>query len=188
MTKINRAVFLDRDGVLVEPVFSVVTKAYEPPRFIEDVKLLPYVVRTLKKLSNSGYFLILVSNQPDAAKGKTTFRELKHVHMRFDVLMKSNGITFKKYYYCFHHPKGTVVGYSYDCYCRKPKPYFILKASQSYKIDLAGSWTIGDRNTDVQCGIAAGTKTIIIGKEKGKADYKAKDLREAVNIILKKNR
>ena len=82
-------------------------------------------------------------------------------------------------YYCFHHPDFC------PCECRKPSPYFLFKASKIYNIDLSKSWMIGDRNTDIICGINAGTKTIKITDEKEPilADFVAKDLKEAVEII-----
>jgi D-glycero-D-manno-heptose 1,7-bisphosphate phosphatase len=185
------AVFLDRDGVLNELVLNPATGEYEPPHRAEDLKLFPYVINCLKKIHDSGYDLFLISNQPDYAKGKTTLGALDEVHDKFDRLLTSQGIHFREYYYCFHHPEGIIPEYSYECMCRKPKPFLLFKAEEDYNIELGNSWMIGDRDTDIECGKAAGTKTILIEeplsvKKRGKSqpDYRAKNLAEAVNIIL----
>lgn len=187
------AVFLDRDGVLNKLVLNPATGDYEPPHRIEDMKLFPYVIECLGKIQTAGYDLFLVSNQPDYAKGKTTLEALEKVHKRFDQLLTLQGIHFRKYYYCYHHPRGIIPEYSYECRCRKPKPFFIFKAEEDYNVELRNSWMIGDRDTDIECGKAGGTKTILIEEplsvnKRGNSipDYKVKDLREAVEIIIQK--
>jgi len=185
------AVFLDRDGVLDELILNPATGDYEPPHRIEDMKLFPYVIECLRKIQNAGYDLFLVSNQPDYAKGKTTLEALEKVHKKFDQLLTSQGIYFREYYYCYHHPQGIITEYSSECVCRKPKTFFLFKAEEDYNIELGNSWMIGDRDTDIQCGKVAGTKTILIEeplswKKRGKSqpDYRAQNLTEAVDIIL----
>ncbi len=187
------AVFLDRDGVLNELVLNHATGEYEPPHRIEDMKLFPYVIECLGKLRDAGLDLFLVSNQPDIAKGKTTLEALEKVHKKFDQLLTSQGINFKKYYYCYHHPQGIIPEYSCECMCRKPKPFFLFKAEENYDVNLGNSWMIGDRDTDIECGKAGSTKTILIEEplsvnKRGNSmpDYKVKDLREAVEIIIRK--
>ncbi len=187
------AVFLDRDGVLNELVLNHATGEYEPPHRIEDMKLFPYVFECLEKIQNAGYDLLLISNQPDYAKGKTTLEALEKVHKKFDQLLTLQGIHFRKYYYCYHHPKGIIPEYSYECMCRKPKPFFLFKAEEDHNVELGNSWMIGDRDTDIECGKAGGTKTILIEEplsvhKRGNSqpDYKVKDLKEAVEIIIQK--
>ena len=125
-----------------------------------------------------GYYLFLITNQPDAAKGKTTMENLLNIHDKFHEILTKNGVYFNDYYYCFHHPDYCA------CMCRKPSPHSLIQASEKYKLDLKKSWMIGDRNTDIVCGINAGTKTIKISKEKSNiADFTAKDLKESVEII-----
>jgi D-glycero-D-manno-heptose 1,7-bisphosphate phosphatase len=185
------AVFLDRDGVLNELVLNPVTGEYEPPHRIEDMKLFPYVFECLEKIQDSGYDLFLISNQPDYAKGKTTLEELKKVHKKFDQLLTSHRIHFREYYYCYHHPQGIAPEYSFECRCRKPKPFFLFKAEKDHNIELGNSYMIGDQDTDIECGKAGGTKTILIEEPlsvkkrgKGQPDYKTENLKYAVNIIL----
>ncbi len=188
------AVFLDRDGVLNELVLNHATGEYEPPHRIEDMKLFPYVFECLGKIQNAGYDLFLVSNQPDYAKGKTTLEALEKVHKKFDQLLTLQGIHFRKYYYCYHHPQGIIPEYSYECMCRKPKPFFLFKAEEDHNVELGNSWMIGDRDTDIECGKAGGTKTILIEEplsvhKRGNSlpDFKTENLKEAVNIILQRD-
>lgn len=187
----GKAVFLDRDGVLNELICNPITGEFEPPHRVEDMKLYPYVIECLEKLQSEGYDLFLVSNQPDYAKGKATLETLKNIHKKFDEILKSQEVYFREYYYCYHHPNGTLFEYSYACECRKPKPFFLFKAKEDYNVDLVSSWMIGDQDTDILCGKAGGMKTILIddsksAKKRGKSQptYKAKNLKEAVEIIL----
>ncbi len=186
------AVFLDRDGVINRLVLNTGTGEYEPPHSANDLVLFPDAIRSLLDLQNAGFDLFLVSNQPDYAKGKTTLEQIRAVHNRLEQIMKSEGILFRDYYYCYHHPNGIVPEYSFACECRKPKPYFLLKAARDYGIDLAVSWMVGDRDSDVACGKAAGARTILI-KDPHSAGYRgsenpdslAENLQDAVRIIIR---
>jgi len=174
----NKAVFLDRDGTINYPVYNIESEEYEPPRTPEYLKLYPFAITSLKRLQDMGYLLFLISNQPDAAKGKNTMENLLSVHYKLQNILAENKIWFKDFYYCFHHPSVS------ECECRKPSPYFIKKAEKEYNLDLKESWMIGDRETDVICGKEAGTKTIKLGNPKSKfADFTDADLEEAVEII-----
>jgi len=191
----DKAVFFDRDGVLNELVFNPNTGEFEPPHCVEDLKLYPDAIDCLKKLQKNGYALFLVSNQPDYAKGKTTLETLKNIHRKFDEILKSHEIYFRDFYYCYHHPNGIVPRYSYECVCRKPKPFFLFKAEEKHNLELGSSWMIGDQDTDIQCGQAGGTETILIEepnsvKKRGKSQpsYRTKNLKEAVKIILNTRR
>jgi D-glycero-D-manno-heptose 1,7-bisphosphate phosphatase len=158
----KKAIFLDRDGVLNELVLNPATGGYEPPHSPDDLIFFPDVIESLRILQDAGFELFLISNQPDYAKGKTTLKNIHSVHSRFDHILKKGAIHFQEYYYCYHHPNGVVPEYSCICECRKPNPYFILKAALDYNIDLKKSWMIGDRDSDIECGKAAGTRTIMI--------------------------
>jgi len=187
----KKAIFLDRDGVLNELVLNPATGEYEPPHTPDDLILFPDTIESLRILRDAGYELFLVSNQPDYAKGKTTFENIRAVHTRFNHIVGSGGIHFRDSYYCYHHPYGTVPGFSCVCECRKPKPYFLVKASREYGIDLRRSWMIGDRDSDIGCGKAAGTRTILIEEPhssgwrgSSQPDFSAANLNEAVTIII----
>jgi len=188
----KRAVFLDRDGVIIELVLNPATGEYGPPRTPEDVVLCPDAIDSLRALQDAGFELFLVSNQPDYAKGKTTLENLQAVHERLDGLLRSDGVQFIEYYYCYHHPDGVVPEYSFVCECRKPKPYFLRSSVGKYHIDLSRSWMTGDRDTDIGGGKTAGTRTILIEyphssgyRGSSHPDYKTANLKEAVQIILR---
>ena len=189
----KKAVFLDRDGVLNELVPNPATGEYEPPHSPDDLIIFPDVIESLRILQNAGFELFLISNQPDYAKGKTTLENLKAVHAKLDRIVRSEGIRFREYYYCYHHPQGKVPEYSFECECRKPKPFFILMAAKRYSIDLSKSWMIGDRDSDIECGKAAGTKTIMIEnpqslkyRTSSQPDFTVANLIDALHIILHK--
>ena len=189
----KKAAFLDRDGVLNELVPNPATGEYEPPHSPDDLIIFPDVIESLRILQDAGIELFLISNQPDYAKGKTTLENLKAVHAKLDRIVRSEGIRFREYYYCYHHPQGKVPEYSFECECRKPKPFFILMAAKRYSIDLSKSWMIGDRDSDIECGKAAGTKTIMIEnpqslkyRTSNQPDFTVANLIDALQIILHK--
>ncbi len=178
----KRAVFLDRDGTLNRNIWNPDTNAFESPLTPEHMELLPGAGAALKLLRQAGFLLVLVSNQPNAAKGKATMQMLDAIHERFEGLLREEGIALDAVYYCFHHPD-----FSGPCECRKPSPYFLLKARNRFGMDLVASWMIGDRISDVQCGRAAGTRCIFLTQEKGTdipADYLAPDVWSGAQIIL----
>jgi D-glycero-D-manno-heptose 1,7-bisphosphate phosphatase len=174
----KRAVFLDRDGVINRNVWNPATRQYESPLTADDFALLPGVLAALSQLRNAGFLLFIVSNQPNEA-----------IHQKLIAATVQAGIAFAGCYYCFHHPQGCVRGYAGACVCRKPSPYFLLEARLEFGVDLRRSWMIGDRESDVQCGRAAGTRTILIeshasGKGAAAADHVVSDLCQATRLIV----
>lgn len=190
----NKAIFLDRDGVINKMNYNLATKEFVPPFKKEDLQIYDGVLESLKKLQDNKFKLFLVTNQPDYAKGKTSLDNLSEVHNELHKIMIENYIYFTDYYYCYHHPNGIVPEYSIDCECRKPKNYFVLKAIAKYDIDKEKSWFVGDRDKDVECGISSGLKTIRIQsnyyeyKNIIDADFIAANLNEATETILTKNK
>jgi D-glycero-D-manno-heptose 1,7-bisphosphate phosphatase len=190
---INRpAVFLDRDGVLNALVVNPANGKMESPLTPDDVHLLDGVIPSLFRLQEAGYSLLLVSNQPNYALGKSTLDTLAAIHTRLVKEFIDAGIRFTRFSYCLHHPKGVVAGYSGLCVCRKPSPWFLLRARDDFGYSLPNSWMIGDQPTDTQCGKAAGVRTIRIDSGAAlaghngapAADYLVWKLPEAVEIIL----
>jgi D-glycero-D-manno-heptose 1,7-bisphosphate phosphatase len=187
----SRAVFLDRDGVLNHNVFNPLTGTYESPHRAEDFKLLPGVLEGLALLQDTGYRLILVSNQPSYAKGKTSLATIGAIHQRLADALNGARILFDAFYYCLHHPDGIIPEYSGRCECRKPSPYFLLQAKAKFNLDLAHSWMIGDRETDILCGRAAGVRTVRVAAdhpvpepvEGTAADRTARDLADAASWL-----
>jgi D-glycero-D-manno-heptose 1,7-bisphosphate phosphatase len=161
----NKAIFLDRDGVINKMVFNPNTGEYESPHSPEDFELYPWTVETLLRFQEMNYLLFLVSNQPSYAKGKTSLENIKAIHEKFHNYIYDRGVKFTEYYYCYHHPHGIVPEYTGKCICRKPEPFFVMKAVKEFNIDTEKSWFIGDRDMDIFCGKAGGLKTILVNKD-----------------------
>jgi len=184
------AIFLDRDGVLNALVLNPATGRMESPLTPEDFRMVPGVIPALRRLQEAGYLLILVSNQPNYALGKSDWLTLGLIHHKFVTELADGGIHFDRFCYCLHHPKGVVAGFSRSCLCRKPSPWFLLRARDDFRLSLGESWMIGDQPTDVECGRAAGVRTLGIGAGAGAglvdagADAVAGDLGEGVRIVL----
>jgi D-glycero-D-manno-heptose 1,7-bisphosphate phosphatase len=173
-----RAVFLDRDGV-INRALEREEKPY-PPRCMEEFEILPEVPGACARLKASGFLLVVATNQPDVGRGtmKQSLVESIHAHML-------SRLPIDRVEVCFHPGKGVS-----DCDCRKPKPGMLLNAARALNIDLSRSWMVGDRWRDVDCGHAAGCKTIFIDRGyseelKHQPDYRVKDLDAAADIILK---
>ncbi len=185
------AVFLDRDGVLNALVPNPDTGRLESPRCPGDFLLLDDVLPALDQLQSAGYALILVSNQPNFALGKSSLETLNQIHQKLLTELRCAGIRFARFCYCLHHPKGVIPGYSGLCVCRKPSPWFLLRARDELGLSLAHSWMIGDQPTDIQCGRAAGVRTIRIAAApmaatapNAVAGHTAARLADAAKIVL----
>ncbi len=142
------AIFLDRDGTL-----------NEDPGYLSDprqLKLLPDVGVSLKRLEQAGFLLVVVSNQSGVARGLITRKNLILIHQKMDELLKPAGVRIFDYRLCLHHPDE-------QCLCRKPHPQMLLDAAAEYNLTLRQSVMIGDRLTDVQAGQRAGCgKTVLL--------------------------
>jgi D-glycero-D-manno-heptose 1,7-bisphosphate phosphatase len=190
--RFRRAVFLDRDGVLNAGTPDPVTALPESPLKALDVRLLPGVTAALTALDAAGYALVCVSNQPAAAKGKTTVRELLEVHERVLELLAAGGAAPEMSLLCLHHPEGVVAELAGRCDCRKPEPGMLLRAAVDLDIELESSWMVGDTDADVAAGRAAGCATVLLEyapsahKRSGAAtaDLLAKDLPDAAAQLL----
>ena len=187
----NKAIFLDRDGVLNPLVYNVQTAEYESPHRPDEFSVYPGIVQPLRLLVSAGFLLFLISNQPSYAKGKTSLENIQAIHQLLDRYLREQQIAFTEYYYCYHHPNGIVAPYAGSCDCRKPKPFFLLQAAEKYDLNLANCWMIGDQDTDVQCGQNAGARTIqllnphsITKRGQTLPDYQAANLPAAVQILL----
>jgi D-glycero-D-manno-heptose 1,7-bisphosphate phosphatase len=189
----DRAVFLDRDGVLNYNVINSETGDWESPHKPEDLKLFPWTIKSLQKLQRLEFRLFLVSNQPSYAKGKTSLENIQKIQEAMHTILTSNNILFTEYFYCYHHPQGIMPEVSKNCDCRKPGAKFLVDTQARYQLDMPNSWMIGDRDSDIFCGQKAGTKTIMIRNQeefnsqkadKSSPDFTVDDLAEAVKIIV----
>jgi D-glycero-D-manno-heptose 1,7-bisphosphate phosphatase len=162
----QKAVFLDRDGVINKYVGFL--------RNIDAFELLPGVAEAIKKINESGYLCIVVTNQPVIARGEVTVAELDEIHNKMETLLGLEGAYIDGLYYCPHHPHkgyaGEIPELKIDCDCRKPKPGMLLKAAEDFNIDLAESWMVGDGGNDVLAGKNAGCRTAFIRREETVAD------------------
>ena len=179
--KANRAVFLDRDGVLMEDHNYVGD--------VDRVVVIQAAVPALQRLQAAGYKLFVVTNQSGVGRGYFTHEHVKQVHAHLDEQFAKAGVKIERYYVCPHHPDD-------NCACRKPSPKSLRDAAREFQLDLARCYMVGDRSSDIQAGHNAGVRTILVltgaGKEtlaeaKAKPDYVAADVSAAADWILAGN-
>lgn len=187
----RRAVFLDRDGVINHNWFNPATREWESPIRPSDFRLREGVLSALARLKEAGFELHLVSNQPSAAKGKCSLRDLQSVHEHFAQALDDSSIDFAGFYYSYAHPEAITPVLREALIERKPSPYFLERAITTRGLDRSQCWMVGDRDTDIECGTRAGVRTIQIessepdGKSgKAQPDAHAPDLSSAADIII----
>ena len=175
----RRAVFLDRDGVLNKPIVRE-GRPY-PPAEAKDFELYEDVAAGCARLEAAGYLLVVVTNQPDVARGTQTRAAVEAMHRSMlEVLPQIVRVEV-----CWH--AGADLGD--PCDCRKPAPGMVLRAAKALDIDLAQSFLIGDRWRDVDCGHAAGCRTLFIDRNYSEAlrqppDWTVQSFGQAVEVIL----
>jgi D-glycero-D-manno-heptose 1,7-bisphosphate phosphatase len=172
-----RIVFLDRDGV-INRALEHESRPY-PPRTLAEFKILPEVPAACAKLKAAGFLLVVATNQPDVGRGTLDQAIVEKIHVHMTAQLPIDRVEV-----CYHSGKGLS-----DCDCRKPKPGMLLRAARELNADLAQSWMVGDRWRDVDCGHAAGCRTIFIDRGyaeelKHPPDFRAQNLLEAAEIIL----
>lgn len=151
----QKAIFLDRDGTINKYVGFL--------REIDQFELLPNVSKAVKRINDSGYLAIVVTNQPVIARGEVTFEKLDQIHNKMETLLGKDGAYLDGIYFCPHHPhkgfEGEIPELKVECECRKPKPGMLLQAAKDFNIDLSKSWMIGDSDNDILAGENAGCST-----------------------------
>lgn len=167
----NKAIFLDRDGVINEDAGYV--------HRIEDFKIIPGVFNSLKKLQSAGYKLIVITNQSGIGRGIYTMEDFFKVNKYMMNILKNQGIKIDKVYFCPHNPED-------NCNCRKPKTGLLEKAAEEFDIDIESSWIIGDKLSDVEMGEKAGCKTLLLESKyvRNIKRFKLKSLGEVSDYIL----
>jgi D,D-heptose 1,7-bisphosphate phosphatase len=149
-----KAIFLDKDGTLVDDLpYNV-----EPQR----ITLCSGAGAALRLLSRLDYRLFVVTNQAGVAFGRFGETAMDTVQDRLQDLLFREHLTLDGFYYCPHHPDGSIAAYACDCHCRKPMPGLLLQAARDHGIDLRSSWMIGDILHDVEAGNRAGCRTLLI--------------------------
>jgi len=174
------AILLDRDGVLIED-----TGYPDDP---EQIIVLPRVPEALRALQSEGFRLVVVTNQSGVARGKFTLERLDEIHDRLRSLLLAQGVELDALYYCPHHAGGSVAAFTADCDHRKPQPGMLRTAALELGLDLDASWMIGDKESDVRAGHAAGCRSGRIGAGETAAEVQAADLPEAVAAIVNRTR
>lgn len=153
----QKAVFLDRDGT----INSYVPFCHDPEVF----QILPWAAENIRRINESGYLAIVVTNQPVIARGEMRFEDLEKMHCRMETQLGEQGAYLDRIYFCPHHPDkgfaGEVPELKIDCECRKPKPGMLLKAAEELNVDLSQSLMVGDSDRDVKAGEAAGVRKCI---------------------------
>lgn len=203
----NAAVFLDRDNTLIHNDGDLGAP--------DKVRLIQGVASAVASLAGLGYKVVVVTNQGGVARGKYTEEDVQAVHQRISEMLEAgaNGAKVDRYYYCPYHPQGTVSRYRKEHPSRKPAPGMLLEAAREMGLDLSQSWTIGDQVRDVQAGLAAGTRAILLrldadrlkpfdprehpgltdesdvgDQDKASPDFYARNLVEAVRIVAQQRK
>jgi len=168
-----KAVFLDRDGVINQTVFR--RGAQRAPQDLSEWAWIDGVHDTLRALSARGYALIVCTNQPDVVRGWQTRDRVDAFHALIE-----RELPVSRIYACFHDTADA-------CACRKPKPGMLLRAAEELSVELARSWMIGDRASDIEAGRAAGCQTVLMRgptqSEQASADHEIRALPELLAII-----
>ncbi|TAN62893.1 D-glycero-beta-D-manno-heptose 1,7-bisphosphate 7-phosphatase [bacterium] len=183
----KKAVFIDRDGVIIEER----NYAYK----VEDLAFIPGSIDALKALAKTDYVIIIVTNQAGIARGYFTEKDYNAFTAHMLRLLKDAGARVDGVYFCPHHPAEGVGKYRVDCDCRKPKTGMIDSAAGDFGIELGSSWFIGDKSSDILAGKSAGCRAVLVktgygGKDAGNGtepDYVTDDLNSAVRLILDKS-
>ncbi len=175
----KRAVFLDRDGVINEALLKDGTP--HPPKDAASVRIPSGTAEALTRLKQHGYLLLVVTNQPDVARGKQTREAVEGINQHLRVELALDDVLT-----CYHDDAD-------NCDCRKPRPGLLLRAARQYGIDLHNSYMIGDRWRDIDAGANAGCQTILIDHgyheraPQFAPDLRVRSLPEAADWILKKD-
>ena len=185
----KRAVFIDRDGTISEEVGYI----NHPSRF----RVFPYAAAAIKQLNDNGWLAIVVTNQAGVARGYFSEEMIQTVHAEMKQDLERNGARLDAIYYCAHHPSVGDPPYRLDCDCRKPKPGLISRAAQDFEIDLADSWMLGDRYSDIELARNAGVKSMFVMSGYGRGEWEhqranwseqpdlvAENLLEGVGVIV----
>jgi D-glycero-D-manno-heptose 1,7-bisphosphate phosphatase len=189
---VTRAVFLDRDGTLIEDVDYL--------RRLDQMVLFPWTVDAVRLLNRAGFVTVVVTNQSAVARGIATEDFVRETHRALDARLAQGGARVDAYYYCPHHPDAVLEPYRRVCRCRKPAPGMIEQAASDLGVDPSQSWMVGNRWLDVETGTNAGARSILVSSGQAervneadvglptrdsRADAILNNLMEAVGWILR---
>jgi D-glycero-D-manno-heptose 1,7-bisphosphate phosphatase len=181
----RRAVFLDRDGTI-----NVEKEYLHRP---EDLELIDDVAQAISQLNRAGFLVIVVTNQSGVARGYFSVDDVNRLHQVMQQRLADQGAHIDAYYLCPHHPDKGLDAYRFDCECRKGKPGMLLQAAVEWDIDLSDSFMVGDKESDLLAGIAAGCRPFLVATGYGE-EYRpfalahnidvCQDLSEVVKNII----
>lgn len=184
--RLRPAVFLDRDGVLVEDVGYLSRP--------DQLSLLPGAAAAVARLREAGYLVVLVTNQSGVARGMFGEDALARIHDSLEQALAREGARLDGIFYCPHHPTEGRPPYRAVCACRKPEPGMLLTAAEALGIDLGSSWMVGDKLGDVAAGHRAGCRGILVSPDAAsvagaatgleRPDLAASSLEEAAGLVL----
>jgi len=172
----ERAVFLDRDGTIIEEVGYL-----DRP---ERVELFPWTIDAVRVLNRAGLAVVLVSNQSGVARGFFTEDVVDAVHQRMADLLAEGGARIDAYYYCPHHPDGKVPEFAQKCDCRKPGRGLVDRAAQELGIEPARSFVVGDRWLDVALGRAVGARSVLVRTGYGASEEQKRPADLAADAVV----
>ena len=172
----HRAVFIDRDGTLIEETGYL--------NDLSRLRFFPYSVDAVRQLKRAGFLVVVVTNQAGIARGIVTPAFLERAHAHISSVMTAGGAAIDRYYHCPHHPDGIVPGLNRACECRKPAAGLWHQAARELSIDLARSFTIGDRWLDVGAGRAAGTQSILVRTGYGRGEEDAPPAGLTADVVV----
>ena len=165
MNKTQKAIFLDRDGVLNKNKDDYVKN-------ISELEIFPFISEPIRKFQSAEFKIIVITNQSAINRGLMTEKNLNEIHEKIQSFLIQNDTKIDYFYYCPHTPNE-------NCSCRKPKSGLLLKAIDDFSIDVNNSWFIGDRDSDIQAGKSVGCKTLKIQNDV--------NLEKAASLILESN-
>jgi len=182
---VNKAVFLDRDGTIIEDVGYLNNPA--------EIKFIPGSIEAIKMLNENGFKVVVITNQSGVARGLIAEDMLQTIDKIIQKKILNGHAHLDRIYYCPHHPEAGHYPYKQECGCRKPAPGMIQKAQKDLNIDLAKSFMIGDKISDIEAGQRVGMKNILVLSGRGQVekeriktspDFIAQNLKQAAEWIL----
>lgn len=190
MQELRSAVFLDRDGTLIEERHYLSS--------ITEISVLEGASEAITRLNNAGFAVVVATNQSAVGRGLLSLENLNSIHREIRYQLKTEGAQIDEIFFCPHHPTEATRTYRSNCTCRKPKPGMLEKAARQLTLDLRKSFMIGDTLSDIKTGHAAGCRSILVKTGKGRQeilrikdepkppDFIAENLTKAVDWLLEK--
>lgn len=155
----NKAIFLDRDGTIIKENGYICSW--------EESEVFSFAYQAVRMMNENSYKVIGITNQSSIARGICTVQQVENLHFQILEKFLQQQAVIEKFYYCPYHKEGIIEPFNTDHHWRKPSPGMILQAARDFNIDVRQSYMVGDQMTDIQAGIQAGCKTILVLTGKG---------------------